>query len=333
VTADRDDAENSAIAVVEDVWGDAFDRLASQRSVRRVPEAGAEISTLYPVASGTSALVVRNKTQVTRELLEVATSLQVVARAGVGLDNIDITAADDFGVVVVAALGANATSVAEHSVGLALAAARHIVTLDSAVREGSWERQPGKELCGGTWGLLSAGATARATARLARGLGMAVVAHDPHIDPSLPELQELGIQLLSLDEVVAASDVLSVHLPSTAATRHIVDARLISLMRPDAILVNVGRGEVVDEEALAEALDRGHLYGAGLDVREQEPPGDSRLHKMSNVVLTPHVAGITRQAQARIGELLCSDIDRVLKGDEARHAVGKHKRPNRKLGA
>jgi D-3-phosphoglycerate dehydrogenase len=333
VAADRDETGNSAVAVVEDVWGDAFDQLASRRSVRRTPEAGADSTTLHEAATGVSALVVRNKTQVTRELLEAAPSLQVVARAGVGLDNIDITAADELGVVVVAALGANATSVAEHSLGLALAVARHVVALDSAVRDGSWQRQPGKELAGGTWGLLSAGATARATARLARGLGMTVVAHDPHIDRSLPELEELGIQLLPLDEVVAASDVLSVHLPSTAATRHIVDARLISLMRPDAILVNVGRGEVVDEEALADALDRGHLYGAGLDVREQEPPGDSRLHKMSNVVLTPHVAGITRQAQARIGELLCSDIDNVLQGDEAKHAVGQHRRPARKVGA
>jgi phosphoglycerate dehydrogenase-like enzyme len=319
--------------VVEDVWGDAFDRLAGRRSLRRCPEAGAERSTLLEAAAGASALVVRNRTQVTREVLEAVPSLQVVARAGVGLDNIDLPAADELGVVVVAALGANATSVAEHSVALALAVARHVVPLDSSVRRGSWERRPGKELAGGTWGLLSAGATARATARLARGLGMRVVAHDPHLDPDLPVLRELGIRLLPLDEVVAGSDVLSVHLPSTAQTRHLVDARLISLMRPDAILVNVGRGEVVDEEALADALDRGHLYGVGLDVREEEPPRDSRLHTMGNVVLTPHVAGITRQAQARIGELLCSDIDTVLLGNPAEHAVGRHQRPARKVGA
>ncbi len=332
MAADRDDSGNGAVAVVEDVWGDAFDQLARRRPVRRTPEAGADTTMLHEAATGASALVVRNKTQVTRELLEATPSVQVVARAGVGLDNLDITAADDLGVVVVAALGANATSVAEHAVGLALAVARHVVALDSAVREGTWQRQPGKELAGGTWGLLSAGATARATARLARGLGMTVVAHDPHIDPTMPELEELGIQLLPVDEVVAASDVLSVHLPSTPATQHMIDARLIALMRPDAILVNVGRGEVVDEEALADALDRGHLYGAGLDVREQEPPGDSRLHKMSSVVLSPHVAGITGQAQARISELLCSDIDTVLQGGEAEHAVGRHRRPARKVG-
>lgn len=330
---ERDETAHDTVLVVEDVWGEAFDELAGRRPVRRTPEAGPDRARLHEAASGVAALVVRNKTQVTGELLEGAPSLQVVARAGVGLDNIDIAAADELGVVVVAALGANAISVAEHSLGLALAVARHVVPLDAAVREGSWQRHPGKELAGGTWGLLSAGATARATARLARGLGMTVIAHDPHIDPSLPELAELDIDLLPLNEVVAASDVLSVHLPSTAATRHLVDARLISLMRPDAILVNVGRGEVVDEEALADALDNGQLYGAGLDVREYEPPADSRLHKMANVALTPHVAGITREAQARIGAILCSDIDNVLRGEKARHAVGQHTRPARKASA
>jgi D-3-phosphoglycerate dehydrogenase / 2-oxoglutarate reductase len=333
VAGGRDRTGHDAVAVIEDVWGDAFEALSVRRPVRRAPQAGSDIMALHEAAAGAAALVVRNKTQVTKELLESFPSVQVVARAGVGLDNIDIRAADELGVVVVAALGANATSVAEHSLGLALAVARHVVPLDSTVREGGWQRQPGKQLAGGTWGLLSAGATARATARLARGLGMTVVAHDPHVDPSLPELEKLHIALLPMDEVVAAADVLSVHLPSTAATRHIVDARLISLMRPDAILVNVGRGEVVDEAALADALDRGHLYGAGLDVREQEPPGESRLHTMANVVLTPHVAGITNEAQALIGQLLCSEIDKVLLGGEARHAVGQHTRPARKAGA
>lgn len=333
MTALTDETVDCEVVVVEDVWGDAFDELAGRRAVRYSPAAGAVSATLRQAAAGAAALVVRNKSQVTRELLEATPSLQVVARAGVGLDNIDLAAADDLGIVVVAALGANATSVAEHSLGLALAVARRVVVLDSAVRAGNWQRQAGKELSGGTWGLLSAGATARATARLARGLGMTLVAYDPHIDPSLPELEELGIHLLPADEVVAASDVLSVHLPSTAATQRLVDARMIALMKPDAILVNVGRGEVLDEDALADALDRGHLFGAGLDVREQEPPRESRLHKMSNVVLTPHVAGITSQAQARIGELLCSDIDSLLQGGPARHAVGQHLRLSRTVSA
>lgn len=318
---------NSEVAVVEDVWGDAFDQLSIHRSVRREPDAWATGHLLQEVASHTFALVVRNKTQVTRELLQSAPSLQVIARAGVGLDNIDVAAADDLGVVVVAALGANASSVAEHSLSLALAVARHVVPLDAEVRSGSWRRQPGRELCGGTWGLLSAGSTARATAKLARGLGMSVIAYDPHVDPTQSEIRDLGIRLLPLDEVVSTADVISVHLPSTPETHHMLDERLIARLRPDAILVNVGRGEVVDEEALADALERGHLYGAGLDVREEEPPTCSRLHKLANVVLTPHVAGVTSQALSRIGEVLCSEIDKVLSGAEASHAVGANRRP------
>ncbi|WP_426244684.1 NAD(P)-dependent oxidoreductase [Nocardioides sp. LHG3406-4] len=330
---ETDNVERCDVAVVEDVWGPAFEQLATRRAVRRAPEAWADASQLHDTATGAAALVVRNRTQVTRELLHATPSLRVVARAGVGLDNIDLSAADELGVVVVAALGANAASVAEHSLALALAVARHVVPLDAKVRQGTWDRLPGKELSGGTWGLLSAGATARATARLARGLGMRVIAHDPHIDPSLPELRDLGIDLLPLEEVVSAADVLSVHLPSTPQTHHLVDARLLSHMRPDAIVVNVGRGEVVDEEALADALERGHLYGAGLDVREHEPPGESRLHRLPNVVLSPHVAGVTKEAQARIGELLCQDIERVLSGEDARHAVGTHRRPDERVTA
>lgn len=319
------------VAVVEDVWGPAFDDIAARRTLRREPEAWRSPELLAEAVSHARALVVRNRTQVNRELLSAAPDLQIVARAGVGLDNIDLAAADDLGVVVVAALGANATSVAEHAVALALSLARGIPILDAKVRAGSWDRRPGRELAGGTWGLLSAGATARATARLASALGMRVIAYDPYLDPGHPELDSLGLTLAPLEEVVAQADVLSVHLPSTPETRHLIDADLLAVMRPGAILINVGRGEVLDEEALADALEDGGLAGAGLDVREQEPPPDSRLHRLSNVVLTPHVAGITHQAQHRIGKLLCAEIDRVLDGTDATHAVGAHRRPYQEI--
>lgn len=316
---------STRVAVVEDVWGPAFERLAQRMDVVRAPNAWQYPRVLDQTASAADALVVRNRTAVTRELLESAPSVRLVARAGVGLDNIDLAAADDHGVVVVAALGANAASVAEHAVGLALTVARGTLRLDAEVRRGHWSRTPGKELAGGTWGMLSAGATARATARLARGLGMSVVAHDPYVDPRDEELVSLQIRLASQDEVVASADVLSVHLPATASTRHTVDASLLRRMKHDAILVNVGRGETVDEEALADALEAGRLHGAGLDVRTEEPPGErSRLHALSNVVLTPHVAGITAQAQARIGEVLCREIETVLGGGRATCAVGAH---------
>ncbi len=310
------------IAIVEDIWGDAFADLAARRPVRHEPDAWDDRDRLHALAAESSVLVVRNRTQVDAELLKQAPDLKVIARSGVGLDNIDLQAADHLGVVVLAALGANAVSVAEHTLALALAVARGLVALDRSVRDGHWARRPGRELAGGTWGLLSAGATARATARLARGLGMEVVAYDPYVPPDHPEVSELGIRLMPLEDVAQNADVLSVHLPATDRTSKLVDADLLSQMRHHAILVNAGRGEVVDEDALADALERGHLAGAGLDVRAHEPPLPHRLQQCRNVVMTPHIAGITHEAQTRIMSMLCADIDILLSGGTARCAVG-----------
>lgn len=318
------------IAVVEDVWGAAFDELETRRDVLVDPEAWADPARLSEIAAASAVLVVRNRTQVTRELLERSPGLRLIARAGVGLDNIDLEAADELGVVVVAGLGANAASVAEHALGLALATARRTLPLDAEVREGGWNRAPGRELAGGTWGLLSAGATARATARLARGIGMEVVAFDPYVNPADPGLAELGIRLVECEEVAALADVLSVHLPATPATRNIVDAGFLARMKPHAILINCGRGEVIDESALADALSAGRILGAGLDVRQQEPtPAPDPLARYENVVLTPHIAGITEQAQARIMRILCRDIDAVLDGRPTEAHVGRRSAPER----
>jgi D-3-phosphoglycerate dehydrogenase len=318
------------VAIVEDVWGTAFEQLSIRRTVRREPEAYTDGELVRRFASQARALVVRNRTQVTRELMAASPHLEVVARAGVGLDNIDVPAADELGVVVVAGLGANAISVAEHALALALAVARQVPVLDASVRAGRWERLPGFELTGRTWGLLSAGATARATGRLAAALGMRVLAYDPYLAPDHPDLIAAGIILSSLETVVSAADVLSVHLPATNETRGLIDAALIARMKPGAILVNVGRGEVLDEDALVAALESGHLAGAGLDVRSNEPPMVGRLEQQLNVVLTPHVAGITRESQARITEILAHDIEEVLSGGSACNAVTTRRSPLRR---
>jgi len=322
------EVSTAEVVVVEDVWGTALEDLALRRSVVRDPKAWSDSRYLADRVARAKALVVRNRTKVTAELLDAAPQLKVVARAGVGLDNIDIDAADERGVVVVAALGANATSVAEHTLALALSVARNIRGLDADTRAGGWNRSPGSELAGGTWGLLSAGMTARATARLAGYLGMEVVAYDPFVPADHPEVRELGIRLTDIEEVARQADVLSVHLPSTTDTQGIVGAELLALMKPTAILVNSGRGEVVDEKALASALKERSILGAGLDVRSQEPPAQpDPLAALDSVVLTPHIAGITHQSQARIVRMLCEDIDRVLDGADARFAVGTHYRP------
>jgi (S)-sulfolactate dehydrogenase len=303
------------IAVVEDVWGPTFDALAAERTVLRVPDAWQRPAELPALLAGVSALVVRNRTTVDRSLLASCAALRIVGRAGVGMDNIDVPAADELGVVVSVPFGANAVSVAEHTVGLALAVARHTVPLDTDVRSGGWQRRPGRELAGRTWGLLGLGATGRAVAALARALGMRVIAYDPYVPDG-------DIPLVPLTQVARDADVISVHLPATAETRGLVDDRLIAAMRPDAILVNAGRGEVVDEPALADALSAGHLFGAGLDVRATEPPTPGPLENLPNVVLTPHVAGITAESQDRITQVLAQDIRAVLDGGTATSPAG-----------
>jgi D-3-phosphoglycerate dehydrogenase / 2-oxoglutarate reductase len=310
------------VAVVEDVWGEAFERLSGDLEVVFNPKAWESSEEVLALAHEARALVVRNRTQVDRTLLEACPGLLIVGRAGVGLDNIDLAGADELGVAVVAPRGANATSVAEHAIALALVLARHVVELDRACRDGGWQRVPGRELSGGTWGVLGAGATARATARAAKALGMQVVAYDPYVTPDHPEMVEIGLRLASLNEVVSTADILSCHLPATEATRNLVGARLLAQTKPTALFINLGRGEVVDEDALADALEEGRLAGAGLDVRADEPPTRGRLERLGPVVLTPHVAGITEQSQARILEVLADDIRSVLAGSEARNAVG-----------
>jgi phosphoglycerate dehydrogenase-like enzyme len=312
----------SDVAIVEDVWGEPFERLSPELKVVFNPKAWESPDDLLSLARETRALVVRNRTQVDRTLLEACPDLLIVGRAGVGLDNIDVASADEMGIAVVAPLGANAISVAEHAIAMALALSRHLVDLDRTCRDGRWQRVPGRELSGGTWATLGAGATARATARAATGLGMRTVAYDPYIRANHPEVAEMGLRLAPLGEVVSTADVLSCHLPATDETRNLIGAELLAQMKPTALFVNVGRGEVVDEEALADALEEGRLAGAGLDVRADEPPTAGRLERLSSVVLTPHIAGITEQSQARIFHILADDIRTVLAGGKARNAVG-----------
>jgi len=308
------------VAITEDVWGAPLEELARTRSVLRAPAAWQSAADLAATASRARALVVRNRSQIDRDLLDACPRLRVVGRAGVGLDNIDLAAARAKGVAVVAPLGANAVSVAEHALGLALALARRVVALDKDCRRGGWDRAPGRELSGSVWGLLGAGATGLACGRLAAAMGLRVLAHDPTTTLT-GELAAAGIRLAPLDEVIARADVLSCHLPATAQTRHFVNASLLASMRPGAMFINVGRGAAVDEEALAAALESGHLGGAALDVREQEPPRPGRLEKLDNVILTPHVAGITRQSQERILQVLATDISAVLDGRPPTSAV------------
>jgi D-3-phosphoglycerate dehydrogenase/(S)-sulfolactate dehydrogenase len=304
------------ILISEDVWGAPFQKLEGSFPITRNDDLWNNPEELKASLKDATALVVRNRTKVTAEIIAAAPKLKVIARAGVGLDNIDIKAADAAGVVVVAGLGANAVSVGELTLGLALALLRNVPGHDVATRDGGWVRTPGRELSGLTWGLLGCGATGLATAKLIQGFGCSVIGYDPYAK------NLSNIELTTFDDVLKRSDVVSIHMPSTAETNGSINASSLALMKPDAIIVNVGRGEVINEADLMAALKAKTIAGAALDVRAQEPPVKGEMEEISNLILTPHVAGITKESQLRINQILTSNIELVLNSKPATHAVG-----------
>jgi D-3-phosphoglycerate dehydrogenase / 2-oxoglutarate reductase len=304
------------ILISEDVWGTPFQKLEGSFPITRNDDLWSNPEELKTSLKDATALVVRNRTKVTAEIIAAAPKLKVIARAGVGLDNIDIKAADAAGVVVVAGLGANAVSVGELTLGLALALLRNIPGHDVATRDGGWVRTPGRELSGLTWGLLGCGATGVATARLLQGFGCSLIGYDPYAK------NLNNIELTTFEDVLKRSDVVSIHMPSTAETNGSINAASLALMKPDAIIVNVGRGEVINEADLIAALKTKTIAGAALDVRAQEPPVKGVMEEIPNLILTPHVAGITKESQLRINQILTSNIELVLNSKPATHAVG-----------
>jgi D-3-phosphoglycerate dehydrogenase/(S)-sulfolactate dehydrogenase len=310
------------ILISEDVWGTPFQTLEGSFPITRNDELWNNPEELKAALKDMKALVVRNRTKVTADVIAAAPNLKVIARAGVGLDNIDIKAADAAGVVVVAGLGANAVSVGELTLGLALSLLRNVPGHDVATRDGGWVRTPGRELSGLTWGLLGCGATGVATAKLIQGFNCSVLGYDPYAK------NVAGVELTSFEEVLKRSDVVSIHMPSTPETNGSINAATLALMKKDAIIVNVGRGEVINEADLIVALKAKTIAGAALDVRAQEPPTTGEMETIPNLILTPHVAGITKESQLRINQILTANIELVLNSKPATHAVGALKESN-----
>ena len=304
------------ILISEDVWGTPFQMLEGSFPITRNDDLWNNPEELKAALKDVKALVVRNRTKVTADVITAAPNLKVIARAGVGLDNIDLKAADAAGVVVVAGLGANAVSVGELTLGLALSLLRNVPGHDVATRDGGWVRTPGRELSGLTWGLLGCGATGVATAKLIQGFNCSVLGYDPYAK------NVQGVELTSFEDVLKRSDVVSIHMPSTPETNGSINAATLALMKKDAIIVNVGRGEVINEADLIAALKAKTIAGAALDVRAQEPPTTGEMETIPNLILTPHVAGITKESQLRINQILTANIELVLNSRPATHAVG-----------
>jgi phosphoglycerate dehydrogenase-like enzyme len=274
--------------------GPHLDRLHAELQVR-FPDLDRPLDEgeMIELVRGCAGLIV-GVDPVTRQVLE-AGPLRVVVKYGSGMDNIDVDAARALDVEVSSTPGANARSVAELAIALLLALARNVALHDRGVRAGSWRRVTGVELTGKRLGIVGYGAIGREVARIARGLDMEVVAHDPLVD-------EAEVPLVELDELYAESDVVSLHLPLTAETRGLIGARELAAMKPSAFLINTARGGLVDEAALAEALRSGGLAGAALDGFAAEPLGESPLRELDNVVLSPHAGASTHEAALRTAD-------------------------------
>ena len=267
------------------------------------------------------ALIVRSAVQVNAELLEHARKLRVIGRAGVGVDNIDLDAATRKGIAVMNTPGANAIAVAEHTLALMLAMARHIGRANELMHAGKWEKKSlqGTELRGKTVGIVGLGRVGMEVARRARAFGMEVVAHDPFVSTAVAK--EQGIRMAKLEEVYAAADYLSLHVGLTPQTAGMINAESLKKMKPGVRLVNCARGELIDEAALAQGLKQGRVAGAALDVFAEEPPKNSPLTAIENVILTPHIAGSTFEAQEAVGYQIAQQVKEYLKDGVIQNAV------------
>ncbi|MBL8769637.1 MAG: phosphoglycerate dehydrogenase [Planctomycetes bacterium] len=270
---------------------------------------GLDENALAEAARGADAILVRSAVKITERVLAGATRLEVIGRAGIGVDNIDVDAATRHGVLVMNSPDANANTTAEHALALLFALARSIPAADASLRAGKWERAKfvGTELAGKTIGVLGGGNIGRRVARKAKALGLDVIVFDPYL--AKDALAEDRIPVVTLSELCARADVVTIHVPKTDATANLVDADLLASMKKGVRIVNCARGGIVDEAALAAAIERGHVAGAAIDVFESEPPArDNPLLRSPSVVVTPHLGASTTEAQERASLEICQQV-------------------------
>ena len=267
------------------------------------------------------ALIVRGRTKVTRSLLGSAARLKVVGRSGVGVDNIDLTAAREFGIAVVNAPVSTSLAVAELAVGMLLALARRIPYADRTIKAGVWAKKElsGIELNGKTLGVIGVGNIGAAVAVRAGALGMDVIGYDPLLPAE--EIARRGARPVGIDDLYASADFITIHIPLTAGSRGWINAAVLAQMKPGVQMVCTARGGIIDEEALLAALNSGHVAGAALDVFSQEPPGLTDLVSHPNVIATPHIGAQTEEAQARAAVDIACEVLAVLRGESLRWRI------------
>ena len=309
------------ILVSDDLPASALDVLRAEAGWTVDSRTGRTPAQLIADIVDADALLVRSATKVDARLLAAAPRLRIVARAGTGVDNVDVEAASARGILVINAPGGNSVSVAEHSMALLLALARAIPAADRAMKEGRWEKKRflGSEVRGKTLGIVGLGRVGRELAIRARSFGMEILAHDPFIPAEMAE--DAGAALVALDDLCARADFISLNLPATASTHHLFDARRLGLCKPGARIVNTARGDLIDAHALACAIEAGAIAGAALDVFETEPPVDWSLAKLPQVIATPHIAASTEEAQEMVGVETAVAVRDFLKDGLVRNAV------------
>lgn len=307
------------VLIAEELSPATIDALGPDFEIRHCN--GADRAELLDAIVDVEAILVRSATQVDVEALQAATRLKVVARAGVGLDNVDVKAATQSGVMVVNAPTSNIVSAAELAVALMLAAARHVSPAHHALRNGEWKRSKytGIELYEKTVGIVGLGRIGVLVAQRLSAFGMRVIAYDPYVQAG--RAAQMGVRLVTLEELVAESDFISVHLPKTPETVGLIGHDELLKAKPQLILVNAARGGIVDEDALHAALEEGRIAGAGLDVYAKEPCTDSPLFELDNVVATPHLGASTDEAQEKAGIAVARSVRLALSGELVPDAV------------
>ncbi|MBN9110088.1 MAG: phosphoglycerate dehydrogenase [Pseudonocardia sp.] len=312
-------ATRPVVLLAEKLAPSAVELLGDDVEIRHVD--GTDRPALLSAVADADALLVRSATKVDAEVLAASTRLKVVARAGVGLDNVDVPAATARGVMVVNAPTSNIVSAAEHAIALLFAAARHIPPADAALRQGQWKRSAytGVELNGKTVGIVGLGKIGQLVAQRLAAFGVTLIAYDPYVAPA--RAAQLGIELASLDDVLRRADVISIHLPKTPETLGLIGKDQLAITKKGVIIVNAARGGLIDEVALAEAVRSGHVGGAGIDVYVTEPTTSSPLFELENIVVTPHLGASTDEAQDRAGTDVAKSVQLALAGEFVPDAV------------
>lgn len=306
--------------VVSDVI-DAGARAALAREAELIDIDGRDPTALRAALRDADALVIRSETQVTREVLEAGSALRLVARAGTGVDNIDVPSATEAGVLVLNAPGANAVSAGEHTIALLLAIARQIPEANATTHAGRWERKRFQpfDLKGKTIGIVGLGRVGSVVAQRLRAFEMRLIGHDPYIPAE--RFTQLGVEPVPYERLLAQADIVSFHVPATPETIGMLNRETMAHLKPGAIVLNCARGDIVDPEALAEALASGQVAAAGVDVFPEEPAHNSPLFGLPNVILTPHIGGSSREALAAVGDVISSTTLAALRGEAVPNAV------------